>query len=542
MAGKGRGKRSRDQISKESSGVSPPVKKASVAIRRKRNTVQTSISEWIRDDDVTHSQRMTTNGATPNTTSQQQTPPSPTLSDLPPGSQQDSMLSPILSQPMGSTERSSSAIVSDENSPISSALNLAASAASLRRDFAMCEKVMTEKHQFLVAMLDSMSSTVSGIAEKLDSLASRVTALEKKDDMQSHTARAIYEAANSRQNQLEKKTQDNLALIKSLQSRCGTVEDLTGRVEMIEKQLPRSKDAPQATSVENLDIAIYGLQTYDDVMTSVNHMFKDMNLRHVQCTFAFRTPTRPGTDRYGIVIAGLNSLHDKRMILERKRFLRQMPQYGDVFIKSSKTHAEQVMHANFTMMLNEMENGGSYYISDNGRIRQKAQNRYSDTNGYRYNVDYSRSRSRHQHAHGGARPKTSLDHSQNYQSTEHNGYRYATEHNTSRNQPHHANQANRRTDDVRNNTSYADVLKKSDDYRQIDTTRKQTRYEDAEMRAERYSHDDAKRTPIESHHYDLYSAQQYDDHTNYSTGTHTKQYNNRFIHSQNTVGHIKPKN
>ena len=77
------------------------------------------------------------------------------------------------------------------------------------------------------------------------------------------------------------------------------------------------------------------------------------------------------------------------------------------------------------------------------------------------------------------------------------------------------------TDHSRNNTSHADVLKKSSNYRQTDDSRKQTRYDDVEMRAEGYSHVDDKRTPIESYHYDLYSAQQYDDHTNYSNGTYT---------------------
>ena len=48
---------------------------------------------------------------------------------------------------------------SNTNSPIS-APNLAASATSVRKDFATCEKIMTEKHQFHVAMLDGMSTTV----------------------------------------------------------------------------------------------------------------------------------------------------------------------------------------------------------------------------------------------------------------------------------------------------------------------------------------------------------------------------------------------
>ena len=37
MAGKGRGKCSRDQTSKDRSGITPPVKKSSVAIRRNDN-------------------------------------------------------------------------------------------------------------------------------------------------------------------------------------------------------------------------------------------------------------------------------------------------------------------------------------------------------------------------------------------------------------------------------------------------------------------------------------------------------------------------
>ena len=48
-----------------------------------------------------------------------------------------------------------------------------------------------------------------------------------------------------------------------------------------------------------------------------------------------------------------------------------MRQYQHVFVKTSKSHTEQVIDANFNIMVNEMTNGDAYYVSDNGRIRKK---------------------------------------------------------------------------------------------------------------------------------------------------------------------------
>ena len=49
-----------------------------------------------------------------------------------------------------------------------------------------------------------------------------------------------------------------------------------------------------------------------------------------------------------------------------------MPQYQNVFVKASKSHTEQVIDANFNIILDEMTNGDAYYMSNNGRIREKA--------------------------------------------------------------------------------------------------------------------------------------------------------------------------
>ena len=63
----------------------------------------------------------------------------------------------------------------------------------------------------------------------------------------------------------------------------------------------------------------------------------------------------------------------KRAVLERKRCIRNMPQYQHDFVKASKSHTEQVIDANFNIKLNEMTNGDVYYMSDNGRIRKKTE-------------------------------------------------------------------------------------------------------------------------------------------------------------------------
>ena len=93
-----------------------------------------------------------------------------------------------------------------------------------------------------------------------------------------------------------------------------------------------------------MSIDIHGLP---DIISTVNHIFDDLNLRHISCVSAYGTPARPDMNHHEVVIATLNSLSDKREILERKRYLRTMSQYRNVFLKPSKSQPEQVMDANF---------------------------------------------------------------------------------------------------------------------------------------------------------------------------------------------------
>ena len=478
MAGKG--KRVRDHTNKGRSGIMPSEKRV---IRKSKNVVQTSISEWMTDYDITHSQRISgltylENGSTANPKTPDVTPsPSSHLSISKPAD----ILSPILSQPRENGERGSTAQITNATSPISNTLNLASSAASLRNDFAMCERIMTEKHQFIVSMLDSMNNTVFSIETKVMALETRVKALEEKEPFEPSIVRDIFQTSTERQNNLDKKQRECLAALNSVSQKCNQIDDLTDRIHQIEGNLRRQKDTTGMTTtpLDNLTIAIFGLHSNGDAMTTVNHLFADMDL-NFRCVSAYRTPPRPELQRSGVIIASLKSLNDKREILTRKRNLRNIPQYRNVFLKPSKSHSEQVMDANFTIMLNEMSNGEEYFLSDNGRIRRRP----SDTPTYR-NSDFQNigKDRRTGGGFGGARSKTTYIH--NHMKRGHF------------------------TKDTRSTV--------------LNTTDHESRIKDQGRHPEAYRRSSSDRPIIQPHDYDHYSANNHDNHS--QNGQYTQQYN-----------------
>ena len=212
---------------------------------------------------------------------------------------------------------------------------------------------MTEKHKFLVNMLDGMNNKVSSIAEKLASLENRVHVLEEAGNTHILIARSIFQAANERHNDMERKQRVNDAALNRIHQKCDKMENMYTCMTKIERLLKERKEPEKFTTNVNLDITIYGLYTHNDLTNSVDRLFEDMNLCKINCGFAYRTPSRPDSNRPGVVMAVMRCLQDKRNILEHKRSIRHMPQYRNVYIKSSKTHTEQVMDANFSLMLNK---------------------------------------------------------------------------------------------------------------------------------------------------------------------------------------------
>ena len=79
---------------------------------------------------------------------------------------------------------------------------------------------MIEKHKFLVDILDGMNNTVSSIAEKQASLENRVQVLEESGNTQTLIAQSIFQAANERHNDMERKQRENDAALTRIHQKC----------------------------------------------------------------------------------------------------------------------------------------------------------------------------------------------------------------------------------------------------------------------------------------------------------------------------------
>ena len=88
-----------------------------------------------------------------------------------------------------------------------------------------------------------------------------------------------------------------------------------------------------------------------------------------------------------------------------------------MFIKTSKSHTEQVIDANFNIILNAMKNGDEYYVSDNGRIRRKIRDSNDHVDIVRYTNKAQRYNSNREHYgshlhYDGVKPKQTQHYSQ----------------------------------------------------------------------------------------------------------------------------------
>ena len=72
--------------------------------------------------------------------------------------------------------------------------------------------------------------------------------------------------------------------------KCDTINALTTKIKQMEHSLSHQKHTTTDNMLaENTSIAIYGLRTNNDMITTVNHLFDDLNLRHINCMSAYRT-------------------------------------------------------------------------------------------------------------------------------------------------------------------------------------------------------------------------------------------------------------
>ena len=87
-------------------------------------------------------------------------------------------------------------------------------------------------------------------------------------------------------------------------------------------------------------------------------------------TGAARLPARIQNKPVYVKIS-FRSLDEKVMVLRRKMTLKDNTTYAQVFLKSSKSHAERLIELNTRALLRELPHGHNFRLDANGRIKQR---------------------------------------------------------------------------------------------------------------------------------------------------------------------------
>ena len=90
----------------------------------------------------------------------------------------------------------------------------------------------------------------------------------------------------------------------------------------------------------------------------------------VSVTGAARLPSRI-PNKPGYVKVSFRTCDEKVLVLRNKMVLKDIDDYSNVFIKSSKSHAERLIELNARAILRELPQGRNFRIDANGRIRQR---------------------------------------------------------------------------------------------------------------------------------------------------------------------------
>lgn len=109
------------------------------------------------------------------------------------------------------------------------------------------------------------------------------------------------------------------------------------------------------------------VQKAEDIMRSLGETVSSS----VKVTAAVRLPNR-WNEKPGFVKISFRNIKEKVTVLRNKFNLKDSTMYKDVYLKSSKSHAERLIELNARAILRELPNGRSLRVDANGRIKQRS--------------------------------------------------------------------------------------------------------------------------------------------------------------------------
>ncbi|WAR21523.1 LOW QUALITY PROTEIN: hypothetical protein MAR_015497, partial [Mya arenaria] len=169
-----------------------------------------------------------------------------------------------------------------------------------------------------------------------------------------------------------------------------SMKDIQVRLRAVEDGTPTPAEPREVDHLNDPDYCIIATgipkQDDEDLFEKANSLIRALGenvYSRVTVTGTIRLPSKL-RGKPGPLKISFGSTPEKVLVLRHNMKLKDMENYQDVFIKSSKSHAERLIELNARTILRQLPQGAGYRVDANGRIRprpeqQPAAARDSDT-------------------------------------------------------------------------------------------------------------------------------------------------------------------
>ncbi|WAQ96050.1 hypothetical protein MAR_028740, partial [Mya arenaria] len=156
-----------------------------------------------------------------------------------------------------------------------------------------------------------------------------------------------------------------------------SMKDIQVRLRAVEDGTPSPAEPREVDHLNDPDYCIIATgipkQDDEDLFEKANSLIRALGenvYSRVTVTGTIRLPSKL-RGKPGPLKISFGSTPEKVLVLRHKMKLKDMENYQDVFIKSSKSHAERLIELNARTILRQLPQGAGYRVDANGRIRPR---------------------------------------------------------------------------------------------------------------------------------------------------------------------------
>ena len=173
-----------------------------------------------------------------------------------------------------------------------------------------------------------------------------------------------------------------ITTVQSLQSRVNDLEDMQdkGTLNAVQSEETTFRRRGQINPLNDPEITIItnGLPFAEgeNILTKASALIDALGVEvadNVLVTAAEHLPSK-FRNKPGLVKISFGTVDEKVLVLRNKMGLKDSEEFKNVYLKSSKSHAERLIELNARAILRELPQGRSLRVDSNGRIKPRTVN------------------------------------------------------------------------------------------------------------------------------------------------------------------------